>query len=97
MPLDQIAQKVVDGTLKVPFKTFPIDDIAEAHRAMEENTAGAKIVVLVWDWNREGVAIQTGKKKKWKIFFETMSESRDGFWTHSAFESLGNFASTVCE
>jgi len=47
MPLDQIAQRVVDGTLKIPIKTFTIDEIVEAHRAMEDNTAGGKIVVLV--------------------------------------------------
>ncbi|KUJ21946.1 GroES-like protein [Mollisia scopiformis] len=47
MPLDQIAQRVVDGTLKIPIKTFTIDQIVEAHRTMDENTAGGKIVVLV--------------------------------------------------
>lgn len=47
MPLDQIAQRVVDGTLKIPIKTYRIDQIVEAHRAMDGNTAGGKIVVLV--------------------------------------------------
>jgi hypothetical protein len=27
-------------------RTFTIDEIVEAHRAMEDNTAGGKIVVL---------------------------------------------------
>ncbi|RDL39680.1 GroES-like protein [Venustampulla echinocandica] len=44
--LDDIAQKVVDGSIKIPIKTYRLDQIVEAHKAMEENTAGAKIVVL---------------------------------------------------
>jgi NADPH:quinone reductase-like Zn-dependent oxidoreductase len=47
VPLDEIAQRTVDGSLKVPVKTFPFDQIVEAHRAMEENEAGSKIVVLL--------------------------------------------------
>ena len=46
-PLDQIAQKVVDGTLKVPIKTSTLDQIMQAHQAMDDDTAGAKIVVLL--------------------------------------------------
>ena len=47
MPLDEIAQRMVDGSLKIPVKTFPFNQIAEAHQAMEDNEAGAKIVVLI--------------------------------------------------
>lgn len=47
MPLDELAQRVVDGTLKIPIKTFTIDEIVQAHHAMDDSTAGAKIVVLV--------------------------------------------------
>ncbi|CZR57151.1 related to NADPH:quinone reductase and related Zn-dependent oxidoreductases [Phialocephala subalpina] len=47
IPLDRIAQRVVDGTLKIPIKTFTMDQIVDAHRAMDENTAGGKIVVVV--------------------------------------------------
>lgn len=47
MPLDQIAQRVVDGKLQIPVKTFTMDEIVEAHRAMDDSTAGGKIVVLV--------------------------------------------------
>ncbi|KAE8441795.1 hypothetical protein EG329_004308 [Mollisiaceae sp. DMI_Dod_QoI] len=43
MPLDQIAQRVADGTLKIPIKTFTIDEIVQAHRAMEDNIAGDSI------------------------------------------------------
>ena len=46
-PLKQLAQQVADGTLKIQIgKTFRLDQVVEAHRAMEENTAGGKIVVL---------------------------------------------------
>lgn len=47
VPYDEIAQRIVDGSLKIPIKTFRLDQIVEAHRSMEENEAGAKIVVLV--------------------------------------------------
>jgi NADPH:quinone reductase-like Zn-dependent oxidoreductase len=46
-PLDQLAQQVADGTLKLQIgRTFHLNQIVEAHRVMEENTAGGKIVVL---------------------------------------------------
>jgi NADPH:quinone reductase-like Zn-dependent oxidoreductase len=46
-PLNQLAQQVADGTLKVQVgRTFHLDQIVEAHRVMEENAAGGKIVVL---------------------------------------------------
>ena len=32
--------------MKIPIKTFRLDQIVEAYVAMHENTAGAKIVVL---------------------------------------------------
>jgi NADPH:quinone reductase-like Zn-dependent oxidoreductase len=38
---------IAAGTLRVQVgKTFHLDEIAEAHRCMEENKAGGKIVVL---------------------------------------------------
>jgi len=46
-PLDEIAQRVVDGSLNIPVKTFRFNQIVEAHVAMDESTAGAKIVVLI--------------------------------------------------
>jgi NADPH:quinone reductase-like Zn-dependent oxidoreductase len=46
-PLEQIAQQVADGTMKIPIKTYTLDQIVEAHQAMEDSTAQAKIVVLV--------------------------------------------------
>jgi hypothetical protein len=46
-PLNEIAQRLAEGTLKIPIKTFPLDQVVEAHISMDENTAGAKIVVLV--------------------------------------------------
>ncbi|MGI4758444.1 MAG: zinc-binding alcohol dehydrogenase family protein [Janthinobacterium lividum] len=46
-PLEELAQQIVAGTLKVQVgKVFHIDEIVEAHRMMEENKAGGKIVVL---------------------------------------------------
>jgi NADPH:quinone reductase-like Zn-dependent oxidoreductase len=47
MPFQQLVGQVEAGTLHVQIgKTFQLDQIAEAHRAMEENKAGGKIVVL---------------------------------------------------
>ncbi|KAK9863143.1 hypothetical protein WJX84_005772 [Apatococcus fuscideae] len=46
-PLNELAKQVAAGTLHVQIgKTFKLDEIAEAHRCMEENRAGGKIVVL---------------------------------------------------
>ncbi|MBV9566868.1 MAG: zinc-binding dehydrogenase [Hyphomicrobiales bacterium] len=46
-PLEKLARQVAAGGLRVLIgKTFRLDDIVEAHRHMEENKAGGKIVVL---------------------------------------------------
>jgi NADPH:quinone reductase-like Zn-dependent oxidoreductase len=46
-PLDELAQQVAAGALHIQVgKTFHLDEIVEAHRMMEENKAGGKIVVL---------------------------------------------------
>ena len=46
-PLDDLVKQVAAGTLHVQIgKVFYLDEIAEAHRCMEENKAGGKIVVL---------------------------------------------------
>ena len=46
-PLNDLAAKIADGALHVQIgRTFLLDDIVEAHRCMEENKAGGKIVVL---------------------------------------------------
>ena len=46
-PLEEMAHQVAAGKLKVQIgKVFKLDDIVEAHRCMEENKAGGKIVVL---------------------------------------------------
>ncbi len=46
-PLQQLVEQVEAGTLHVQIgKTFQLDQIVEAHRSMEENRAGGKIVVL---------------------------------------------------
>jgi len=46
-PLQELIEQVAAGTLHVQIgKTFQLDQIAEAHRSMEENRAGGKIVVL---------------------------------------------------
>lgn len=47
-PLQQIVDAVETQAFTPPIgKVFAIDDIVDAHRAMEENTAGGKIVVTV--------------------------------------------------
>jgi NADPH:quinone reductase-like Zn-dependent oxidoreductase len=46
-PLDELVEQVAAGTLRVQVgRVFKLDDIVEAHRFMEENKAGGKIVVL---------------------------------------------------
>jgi NADPH:quinone reductase-like Zn-dependent oxidoreductase len=46
-PLDELADQVAGGTLHVQVgRVFNLNDIVEAHRCMEENRAGGKIVVL---------------------------------------------------
>ena len=46
-PLDELVEQVAAGRLRVQVgKVFKLDDIVEAHRCMEENKAGGKIVVL---------------------------------------------------
>jgi NADPH:quinone reductase-like Zn-dependent oxidoreductase len=46
-PLEDLVEQIAAGTLRVQVgKTFHLDEIVEAHRCMEENKAGGKIVVL---------------------------------------------------
>ncbi len=46
-PLQELAGQIAAGSLKVQIgKVFHMEEIVEAHRAMESNTAGGKIVVL---------------------------------------------------
>jgi len=46
-PIEDLAEQIAGGTLRVQVgKTFHLDEIVEAHRCMEENKAGGKIVVL---------------------------------------------------
>ena len=47
-PLEEMVKQIKEGQLKVQVgKTFVLDDIVEAHRTMEENRAGGKIVLLM--------------------------------------------------
>jgi NADPH:quinone reductase-like Zn-dependent oxidoreductase len=47
-PLEELVEEIAAGRLHVQIgKTFGLDEIVEAHRCMEENGAGGKIVVLV--------------------------------------------------
>jgi len=46
-PLEEIAKKMVDGSFTFPIKTYTLDQIVEAHQAMDDSTALAKIVVLI--------------------------------------------------
>ena len=46
-PLSDLAQQIAAGTLHIQVgRVFHLDEIVEAHRVMEENRAGGKIVVL---------------------------------------------------
>ena len=46
-PLDDLAAQVAAGTLPIPIgRVFRLDEIVDAHRCMESNAAGGKIVVL---------------------------------------------------
>lgn len=46
-PLNELARQIEVGTLHLQIgKTFHLDEIVSAHRLMEENKAGGKIVVL---------------------------------------------------
>lgn len=46
-PLEDMAWQVAQGLMKLQIgKVFRCDEIVEAHRCMEENRAGGKIVVL---------------------------------------------------
>jgi NADPH:quinone reductase-like Zn-dependent oxidoreductase len=46
-PLNDLALQIAGGMLRIqPGKIFHLDEIVEAHRVMEENKAGGKIVVL---------------------------------------------------
>ena len=46
-PMADLVKEVEEGRLKVRVgKVFPLEQIVEAHRTMEENQAGGKIVVL---------------------------------------------------
>jgi NADPH:quinone reductase-like Zn-dependent oxidoreductase len=46
-PLEELLEKIAAGQLPVHIgKVFKLDQIVEAHRCMEENKAGGKIVVL---------------------------------------------------
>jgi NADPH:quinone reductase-like Zn-dependent oxidoreductase len=46
-PLDELIEQISAGTFKVQVgKILHLDEIVEAHRCMEENKAGGKIVVL---------------------------------------------------
>lgn len=47
MPLQQLVDQVASGDLVLPLgRVFHVDDIVQAHRAMESNSGGGKIVVL---------------------------------------------------
>jgi NADPH:quinone reductase-like Zn-dependent oxidoreductase len=46
-PYEELAQQIAEGSLRIPVsRAFRLDEIVEAHRFMEENRAGGKIVVV---------------------------------------------------
>ena len=47
MPFQSLVDQVADGSLPLsPGRVFPMEEIVEAHRLMESNQAGGKIVIL---------------------------------------------------
>jgi NADPH:quinone reductase-like Zn-dependent oxidoreductase len=47
MPFDELLKQIEDQTLNIQIsKVFKLDDIVEAHKCMEDNRAGGKIVVI---------------------------------------------------
>ena len=47
MPIQELVEQVEKDELKVPIgKVFKLEDIVEAHKVMDANTAGGKIVCL---------------------------------------------------
>ncbi|WP_316399480.1 zinc-binding alcohol dehydrogenase family protein [Bradyrhizobium sp. 33ap4] len=47
MPLDDLAGQIAAGELRIQIgRTFRLEEISEAHRCMETNAAGGKIVIL---------------------------------------------------
>lgn len=47
IPLEEPVDQIAAGSLQVQVgRVFHLDEIVEAHRCMEENKAGGKIVVL---------------------------------------------------
>lgn len=46
-PFQELVAQITEGTLRVPIgQVFHLDQIVEAHRCMEQNKAGGKIVLL---------------------------------------------------
>jgi NADPH:quinone reductase-like Zn-dependent oxidoreductase len=46
-PLEELVEKVASGQVPIQVgKMFRLEQVAEAHRCMEENKAGGKIVIL---------------------------------------------------
>ncbi|KGO72637.1 Alcohol dehydrogenase, C-terminal [Penicillium italicum] len=46
-PIEEIARDLAPGKIQLPIKTFPLEEIVQAHRLMEEEGALAKIVIIV--------------------------------------------------
>ncbi|KAL8818864.1 MAG: hypothetical protein Q9191_007847 [Dirinaria sp. TL-2023a] len=45
-PVNAVARGVLEGRLRIPVKTYRLEEIVEAHVAMDESSAAAKMVVL---------------------------------------------------
>lgn len=45
-PINMVARAINDGSIRIPIKTFKLDQIVQAHTEMDESTAAAKIVIL---------------------------------------------------
>ena len=52
--LADVARRVADGAFRIPIgATFPLEDVAEAHRAGESGTVRGKLILLVDDTARD--------------------------------------------
>lgn len=46
-PIDEIAGLLEEGKIRIPITIYRLDQIVEAHRAMDDSTAFAKMVVVM--------------------------------------------------
>ena len=45
-PVDEISRAIANCSIHIPIKTYRLEQIVEAHRAMDESTAAAKMILV---------------------------------------------------